>query len=73
MGVGVDRDTGGAETVMSRFDDVKGVMKMLFSGAKEDWNRMDKKFYRLAFGIITFALMALFWFYFLRNLSPFGF
>jgi len=50
-----------------------GVTKTMLSGMREDWQQMDKKFYRLLFGIAGFVAMGLFWFYFLRNITPFGF
>ena len=58
---------------MSKTKTIVGVMKMMLSMAKEDWQQMDKKFYRLLFGIIGFVIMGLFWYFFLRNISPFGF
>lgn len=58
---------------MGKLSAAFGVLKMMGSLMREDWQHMDKKFYRLLFGIIGFAAMGLFWFYFLRNLSPFGF
>ncbi len=58
---------------MSRTDIIKGMLKVFAQSTKEDWNRMDKKFYRLLFGAIGFAVMGLFWYYFLRNITPFGF
>ena len=58
---------------MSKMEAVKGVLKVFAGSAKEDWNRMDKKFYRILFGVIGFVVMGLFWYFFLRNISPFGF
>lgn len=58
---------------MSKLGTTKGVLKMMVSMMAEDWQQMDKKFYRLVFGIVGFVVMALFWFYFLRSFSPFGF
>jgi len=58
---------------MSKLGTTKGVFKMMLSGMAEDWQQMDKKFYRLVFGVAGFVAMALFWFYFLRSFSPFGF
>ena len=58
---------------MPKIQTAKGVLRTMLSMSKEDWQQMDKKFYRLAFGVVGFVAMALFWFYFLRNLSPFGF
>lgn len=54
---------------------IKGVLKVFLGVTKEDWQEMDKKFYRVVFGVTGFVLMALFWFYFLRNIlpSPLGF
>ncbi|MFA4819707.1 MAG: hypothetical protein WC613_01985 [Candidatus Aenigmatarchaeota archaeon] len=58
---------------MSKLGTVKGVLKMMISTTAEEWQQTEKKFYRLVFGVVGFAAMALFWFYFLRNMSPFGF
>lgn len=60
---------------MGAWQTVKGTFRMFFASTKEDWDAMDKKFYRLLFGGVGFVLMALFWFYFIRNIfpSPFGF
>ena len=58
---------------MGKIKATAGVLKMMGSIMREDWQQMDKKFYRLLFGIAGFVAMGLFWFYFLRNLSPFGF
>ena len=58
---------------MSKSETLKGTLKVFAQGAKEDWNRMDKKFYRILFGVIGFVAMGLFWYYFLRQISPFGF
>ena len=58
---------------MGKIRTAAGVMKMMGSMMREDWRQMDKKFYRLLFGIAGFVAMGLFWFYFLRNITPFGF
>lgn len=58
---------------MGKLQAITGVLKTFTWMTKEEWDRMDKKFYRLLFGIAGFVAMGLFWFYFLRNLSPFGF
>ena len=58
---------------MSKTEAIKGTLKVFAGSTKEDWNRMDKKFYRLLFGVIGFTIMGLFWYFFLRNISPFGF
>lgn len=58
---------------MSKTEAIKGTFKVFASTTKEDWNRMDKKFYKLLFGAIGFVVMGLFWYFFLRNISPFGF
>ncbi|MCX6816169.1 MAG: hypothetical protein NT120_04945 [Candidatus Aenigmarchaeota archaeon] len=56
---------------MSKLQSVKGVMKTLFWMTKEDWVEMDKKFYRIVFGVISFILMAFFYLYFLRSIIHF--
>lgn len=56
---------------MGKTQTAKGIIKTFYWMTKEDWQQMDKKFYRLVFGVMGFAAMALFWFYFLRNIVPF--
>ncbi|KHO47730.1 MAG: hypothetical protein QT00_C0002G0390 [archaeon GW2011_AR5] len=58
---------------MGKIRTAAGIMKTMGSMMREDWQQMDKKFYRLLFGIAGFVAMGLFWFYFLRNITPFGF
>lgn len=58
---------------MSKSDSIKGTFKVFAQDVKEDWNRMDKKFYRILFGVIGFTVMGLFWYFFIRHVSPFGF
>ena len=55
---------------MSRLNALKGLMRTFFWLTKEEWRGTDHKFYRLAFGAIGFVVMALFWFYFIRNFLP---
>ena len=55
---------------MSKVQAIKGVMKTLFWMTREDWHELDHKFYRIVFGVIGFAVMALFWFYFIRSIFP---
>jgi len=56
---------------MSKIRAAKGVLKTFTWMAKEDWDQMDHKLARIAFGAISFVLMGLFWFYFLRQITPF--
>ena len=56
---------------MGKAKAAKGVFRTMLSMAKEDWDAMDKKFYRLAGGIGGFIAMGLFWFYVLRHVMPF--
>jgi hypothetical protein len=56
---------------MSKLSTVKGVLKTFLSGVAEDWQEMDHKLMRIAFGAVSFAAAALFWFYFLRHITPF--
>jgi hypothetical protein len=58
---------------MSKVETFKGVMKTFFQMTKEDFNEMDHKLIRIAVGVVGFVAMTLFWFYFLRNIAPFGF
>ncbi len=48
-----------------------GVMKVTFAMAMDEWNAMDKKFYRVAVGAIGFLAMGAFYYFFLKNLAPF--
>ena len=48
-----------------------GVMKVTFHMAVEEFNMMDKKFYRIGAGIIGFLVMGAFYYFFLRNMAPF--
>jgi hypothetical protein len=56
---------------MGKLSSVAGVMKTTMSMAKEEWDLMDKKFYRLLFGIATFIAMGLFWFFVASKILPF--
>ena len=58
---------------MSKSDAIKGTLKVFAQDTKEDWDRMDKKFYKILFGVIGFVAMGLFWYFFIRQISPFGF
>lgn len=58
---------------MGKLRSAAGVMRTMGGMIREDWQQMDKKFYRLLFGIAGFVAMGLFWFYFLRHIVPFGF
>ena len=58
---------------MGKINKVNGVMRNLLWLTREEWQEMDHKLVRIVFGAVGFIVMALFWFYFLRNLSPFGF
>ncbi|MEM7819893.1 MAG: hypothetical protein QXD48_03635 [Candidatus Aenigmatarchaeota archaeon] len=56
---------------MSKYETIKGVLKIFFQLIKEDWDAMDHKLIRITIGAIVFILMALFWLYFLRSITPF--
>ena len=56
---------------MGKAGTTKGMFRTMLSMAKEDWDAMDKKFYKLAGGIGGFVVMGLFWFYVIRNVMPF--
>ena len=56
---------------MSKAESIKGVLKMFWSMAKEDFGEMDHKFLRIAVGVGSFAAAALFWLFFLRHIIPF--
>jgi hypothetical protein len=55
---------------MSKLRTITGVFKTLFWVTKEEWSELDHKILRLIFGAVSFVAMALFWFYFLRNVFP---
>jgi hypothetical protein len=56
---------------MSKLRSFWGFMKVTASLMKEEWDTMDRKFYRLAVGAISFLAMGAFYFFFLRNITPF--
>lgn len=56
---------------MSKVETVKGILRTFAWITREEWNEMDRKFYKIAGGLIAFAATALFWFYFLRNITAF--
>ena len=56
---------------MGKLQTVLGILKTTLSMTKEEWNTMDKKFYRLTFGIATFIIMGLFWYFVARKIVPF--
>ncbi|MBI4154206.1 hypothetical protein HY501_02630 [Candidatus Woesearchaeota archaeon] len=55
---------------MSKTQTVKGILKTFVWLTNEDWNELDHKLYRIAFGAVTFIVAGLFWFYFLRHILP---
>ncbi|MBI3190260.1 hypothetical protein HYZ41_01000 [archaeon] len=55
---------------MPKIQTALGVMKTLFSISKEEWNDLDHKLIKVTFGVISFVVMALFWFYFIRHIIP---
>ena len=55
---------------MSKTQAVKGILKTFVWLTSEDWNELDHKLYRIAFGTVIFIVAGLFWFYFLRNILP---
>ena len=57
--------------IMSKLHDVKGVMRTLFWLIGEEWKSMDHKLIRIIAGAVGFTIMALFWYFFLRNFLPF--
>lgn len=58
---------------MSKWKTIKGVFFTLLQQAKEDFNEMDHKLFRITIGVAIFAISALLWFYVFRGISPFGF
>ncbi|MFH0949431.1 MAG: hypothetical protein V1802_03000 [Candidatus Aenigmatarchaeota archaeon] len=56
----------------SKISMIKGTMKTFFDDVKGDFRDMDHKLMRILFGVIGFAIAAAFWYFFLRNMMPFG-
>ena len=56
--------------MMSKLRSVAGIFKTLFWLTREEWSELDHKILRLTFSAASFVVMALFWFYFLRNVFP---
>ncbi|MBI2173468.1 MAG: hypothetical protein HYT73_04680 [Candidatus Aenigmarchaeota archaeon] len=57
----------------SRLQSFVGFLKTLFSISREEFREMDHKLVRIGVSVATFAVMALFWLFFLRNIVPFKF
>jgi len=58
---------------MGKLKNIAGFLRVFWKQAKEDWEEMDHKLIRIIVTAITFAAAALFWLYFFKNSSPFGF
>ena len=56
---------------MSKIQTIKGILKTFWIMTIEDWDEMDHKLLRIAAGVVGFIIMGLFWFFVLRNISPF--
>jgi len=56
---------------MSRLQEVKGIMRTFLWLVSEEWSVMDHKLIRIVAGVIGFTIMALFWYFFIRNFLPF--
>lgn len=56
---------------MSIMQTMKGITKTFLWLVSEEWNVMDHKLIRIIAGVIGFTVMALFWYFFLRNFMPF--
>lgn len=56
---------------MSKVKSLVGFVKITASMIKEEWDVMDRKAYRLAVGALSFLAMGLFYYFFLRNITPF--
>jgi hypothetical protein len=54
---------------MSKLETMKGILGTFWSMVKEDWADLDHKFLRIVVGAISFALVAVFWFYFFRHIA----
>ena len=56
--------------IMGKLRSIKGVLKMFWGMAKEDFNQMDHKLIRITVGAVGFIIAALFWMFFLRKIIP---
>ncbi len=56
---------------MPKIQAIKGVMKTFLWLVNEEWGAMDHKLIRIVAGAVGFTLMALFWYFFIRNFLPF--
>ena len=57
----------------TKLQSLAGFLKTFFSMSREEFGQMDHKLTRIGAGVATFAVMALFWLFFLRNIVPFKF
>jgi hypothetical protein len=58
---------------MSKLRTITGTFRTLLALAKEEFEEMDHKLFRISIGVIVFIISALIWFYIFRGISPFGF
>lgn len=56
---------------MSKVESIKGILKTFFWLTREELDTMDHKLLRVAFGILGFAVAALFWYFVFSRISPF--
>lgn len=56
---------------MGKLKSAAGVFKVMWESVKEDWASLDHKLLRIIAGVVGFAIAGLFWYLFLRNITPF--
>ena len=61
----------GEGIIMSKVESIKGVLKTFFWLSKEEFDTMDHKMLRIAFGIVGFAVAAAFWYFVFSKFAPF--
>lgn len=59
-----------APILIMSFRDVRGIMAMFVTQAKEEFDSMDHKLVRIAGGIVSFVIAGLVWMLFFRGFSP---
>ncbi len=57
--------------LMSKMEDVKGVLKTFYELSKEEFDMMDRKLLRIGVGIISFLVAAVFWYFIFNGFSGF--
>ena len=56
---------------MGKLKSVFSFLKITLEMIKEEFDTMDRKFYRIGAGILGFLAMGIFYYFFLRKITPF--